>query len=248
MTLPATAVARAGGRPRGETGAQSLPTLELFVHKKTAFRLSGFLGAVGVTAALVGAAVSGTGAYFTDSEAGNLSATTGHLNLNVTDTNLVLSDLMPGTDKTQNIDYNVDTSGPSDVWLMFDPATAGYQVFGGMNGLGRYGHFKVSNSGGSALFESYNLTTGPTSQSCYVDANGNGGSAVKPTSPEDKPPYCGVPTAIKIASALTSGQGGTINVTFGITGKVTAQNTPYANVPFTVVATQKDVRPDALNF
>ena len=126
--------------------------------------------------------------------------------------------------------------------------TVGYQVFGGANGPGRYVHFKVSTSGASALFESYDLATGTDGQSCYVDANGNGGSAVKPTSPQDTPPFCGVPTAIKTASGLTSGQGGTINGTFGITGRVTAQNKPYANVPFKVVATQKDVRPDALNF
>ncbi|QTE29688.1 TasA family protein [Pengzhenrongella sicca] len=224
------------------------------MKKSTAFRMSGFIGTAGVTVALVAAAVGGTGAYFTDSEAGNLSASSGHLILNVSNTHLSLTDLVPGTDKTANIDFNVDASGKSDVWLVFDTTTAAYGAFSGANGaaaypaggLGRYGHFAVSVNSGPALFQSYNLVTGPNG--CYIDADGHGGSATQATSPTNNPPYCGVPAAIKLASGLTSGQGATANVTFGLTGKVTTQNTPFADVPFTIVATQAGVRPDALNF
>src|SRR4051812_22516901 len=202
-------------------------------------------------AAMVGAAVTGTGAYFTDSKSGGFSASTGHLTLNTTDPNLAFDDLMPGEDKTKNVEFNVNSEGKSDVWLVFNKNDPGYALFtaakGDPNapdgGLGRYGHFAVSNNGGAPLFQSYNLQhkgTG-TGDSCGVDANGNGGSTQRPTSPTDTPPYCGVPTAIKIASNLSSGDGGVLNVTFGVTGKWTAQHSPVASVPFKVVATQVGV-------
>jgi len=229
------------------------------MSKKSLARLTGFLGAVGVTAALAGFAVAGTGAYFTDTKAGNLNATSGHLTLNVSDTYLSMSDLMPGGDKTQNIDYNVDSSGKADVWIVFDPTTPGFGAFTGAKGspvwpdggLGNYGHFAVSNNGGGTLFTSYNLAGVPATESsapCAVDVNGAGGSTARISSPSARVPYCPVPTAIRVATGLVTGQGGTINLTFGLTGKVTTQNMTWANVPFKVVATQENVRPDALNF
>jgi hypothetical protein len=220
-------------------------------------KVGGFVGTLAAGAALVGTAVTGTGAYFTDSKAGNLSASSGHLTLNTTDTNLSFRDLVPGEDKTRNINYNVDASGKSDVWLVFDKDDVGYAAWTGAKGdpvypdggLGRFGHFAVARDGGGALFQSWNLahagTTGyPT---CSGDANGHG--AGRPaTSRSDTPPLCGVPTAIKIASNLSSGQGGVITMTFGVTGRWTAQNAPVAEVPFEVVATQAGVRPDAEHF
>jgi hypothetical protein len=62
-------------------------------------KVGGFVGTLAAGAALVGTAVTGTGAYFTDSKAGNLSASSGHLTLNTTDTNLSFRDLVPGEDK-----------------------------------------------------------------------------------------------------------------------------------------------------
>ena len=57
-----------------------------------------------------------------------------------------------------------------------------------------------------------------------------------------------MPTAIKLSSGLTTGQGATAHLTFGVTGKWTAQYASVASVPFKIVATQAGVRPDALNF
>ncbi len=52
------------------------------MQKKKAFRLAGFAGALCASAALVSLSVSGTGAYFTGSANGSISASSGHLNLN----------------------------------------------------------------------------------------------------------------------------------------------------------------------
>ncbi len=228
------------------------------MSKNSIIKAVGFVGTLAAGAALVGSAVTGTGAYFTSSKTGTLAASSGHLTLNTTDTNLAFSDLMPGEDKTKNIDFNTDSEGKSDVWVVFDKTSPAYGAFSGSNteyaggGLGRYAHFAVSVNGGQPVFESYNVknrdATDTTSLVCYVDANGNGGSAVRASSPTDTPPYCGVPGAIRIAQNLSNGEGRTLNVTFGLTGRWKGQHATLATVPFQVVATQAGVRPDALNY
>lgn len=216
-----------------------------------------FAASVLAGASMLAMSVSGTGAYFTDSEGGNLTATSGHLNLNTTNTWLNLSDLVPGEDKATTVDFNVDASGKSDVWLVFDPNTTGYAAWTGAKGdslapgggLGRYGHVKISN-GGAGMFESWNLQNlpaGGTDDVCAVNADGHG--AGRPaTSVTDTPPLCGVPTAIKLASSLSTGEGGTLKIEFGLTGRAKAQNATVASVPFKIVATQAGIRPDAANF
>ena len=221
-------------------------------------KIGGFIGTVAAGAALVAAAAGGTGAYFTDSKAGSMGGKTGQLKLNTTDTTLSFTDLLPGTNKTRDIGYNVETTGPSDVWLVFNPTDVEYLKFTGASlnpiypagGLGRYGHFAVSNDSGGPLFQSYNLAHVPTGLTggCAVNVNGHGGSGQQASSNADAPPYCGVPSVIKIASGLTNGQGGTANLTFGVTGRWTAQNFTLSPVPFKLVATQAGHRPDAANF
>jgi hypothetical protein len=264
---PIVPVACAGGRASGETDAPEHDREGKIVNKLKAARLGGFLGTAGLTAALVGIAVSGTGAYFTDSAAGTMSANSGHLTLSTSSATLSFADLVPGTDKTDDVTYHVATSGPSDVWLVFDPATAGYQGFTGAKGaaksplvpgggLGRYGHFAVSVNSGGALFQSYNLALDPAGSTsdpngtggCQTDAYGHGGSAVRATSVADTPPYCGVPTAIKLSSGLTDGQGATVHLTFGLSGRQVQQNQTEWTVPFKIVATQAGIMPGAADF
>ena len=221
-------------------------------------KIGGFIGTVAAGAALVAAAAGGTGAYFTDSKDGTISATTGKLKLNTPrGANLSFTDLVPGTSKTKDISYNVETTDPSDVWLVFDPADVAYLKFTGASqnplytpgGLGRFGHFAVSNDSGGPLFQSYNLAH-VASGGCAVDGNGRGGSNQQSTSREIEgaPPQCGVPSAILIASNLTNGQGGTVNLTFGVTGRWKDQSVTLTPVPFKLVATQAGHRPDAANF
>ncbi|WP_407344509.1 hypothetical protein [Pengzhenrongella phosphoraccumulans] len=228
---------------------------------RKSLRLGGFLGAVGLTAVLAGVAVSGTGAYFSDTEVGGLSATAGHVNLSVSNPNIAFTGLMPGVDPAaQSINYSLDVSGKSDVWLTFEPTSVNYLAFTGANrnplypdgGLGRYGHFKVGTAEAGVLFESYNLNhvpaNEPNSVPCPVTADGTGG-ANRPATPEyTHPAYCGVPSAIKLASGLSNGAHGTIQVTFGLTTMADElQDIQWANVPFKIVATQEGVRPNAVD-
>lgn len=230
-----------------------------------AWRVGGFLAALGASAALIASASGATGAWFTDSHSGNLAGSTGHLRLNVSDTTLNFNGLVPGQSQTKQITYSVDVSnGTEDVWLVFPTATADQaqrygQFTGAKNdaawadgGLGRYGHFAVSDTAFGQAFRSHNLQNQPggaTDESCGIDANGRGGSDQQATSSSDTPPYCGVPKAILLAWNLADSTTGTIEVTFGVTGRWTVQNAdPVVNVPFQIVATQHGVRPDAANF
>ena len=226
------------------------------MSKRAIVKFGGFIATVGAAAALVAAAAGGTGAWFTDTHNGSLSATSGHLRLNTTDTTLSFADLMPGESKTRTIDYNVDASGKSDVWLVLDKNDPGVKAFtgskdgGAPGGLGRYGHFEVWNNG-TELFVSSNLQdkgNEGVGDACGVDADGHGGSTQVATSSSDLLPYCGVPYAIKVGSNLDSGQSGTMSIVFGITGRATGQNATWASVPFKVVATQAGHRPDSANF
>ena len=225
------------------------------MSKSSIIKVGGFIGTLAAGAALVGSAVTGTGAWFTSSQTGELKAGAGHLTLKTTDTALTFSDLMPGEDKTQDVGFNVDVSGKSDVWLVFDK-TAAYGQFTGTKddalypagGLGRFGHFKVAVNGGSALFESWNLQLAPAGETNCTDADGHG-IGTKPTSRDETPGYCGVPAAMKLASNLSSGEARTVNLTFGLTGRSDGyQNQSVTDVPFKLVATQVGIRPDAANF
>jgi hypothetical protein len=229
-----------------------------------AWRLGGFIAALGASGALIASATGATGAYFTDSHNGTIQAVSGHLTLDVSgNTALNFTGLMPGVDQTAEVNYHTDVSGGNeDVWLYFPDNQAYGQFTGAKNaewangGLGRYGHFAVSDSNGGQAFQSYNLQNRPandtsTTDYCTVNANGRGGSAQKATSETDTPPYCGVPHYILLASNLATGTNGTITFTFGLTGKQTQQNQAEflpAAVQYQIVGTQHGVRPDAGNF
>jgi hypothetical protein len=232
-----------------------------------AWRLGGFIAALGASGALIASATGATGAYFTDSHNGTIQAVSGHLKLNITggSTTLNFTGLMPGEDQTANISYHTDLSGGTeDVWLVF-PDNQAYEQFTGASGnalwsdggLGRYGHFAVSDSNGGLAFQSYNLKNRPagdtsTTDSCTVNADtGRGGSDQQAKSVADTPPYCGVPNAILLASNLGNATDGTITFTFGLTGRQTQQNQAEflpAAVQYQIVGTQHGVRPDAANF
>jgi hypothetical protein len=131
-------------------------------------------------------------------------------------------------------------------------------------GLGRYAFFAVSNTNSagttSTVFKSGNLSfadssntpgaSGSTGTSCSVNSNGDGGSYATATAPHDTTvPYCGVPAAILVASNLSDGASGTVGVSFGLT-KIAGNNDqnayilPSGSLPFHLVATQHNVRPD----
>lgn len=229
-------------------------------------RVAGFVGALGVSTVLVTTAVQGTGAYFTDSESGSISANSGSLTLDITNgsTTMDFADLMPGKNVDNTVDYKVSvSSGTVDVWMVFDPNTHGYQAFtGGKNspkvadgGLGRYGFFEVADSNAlGTAFETGNLaypdynTSHNTWQSgmCPTDENGRGGSGVTSTGGSDTPPWCGVPAKILLASNLGTNATGRVTVTFGLNGPLQEQQNQVefgGTVPFKLVATQHGQRP-----
>jgi hypothetical protein len=238
-----------GPRLRGEQPMQ----------KKKAAKISGFVAALCASGTLVGMAVSGTGAYFTDSHDGAINASTGHVKVNVSDTTLNFANLLPGEPKTVNVDYVANGTGNEDIWLVL-PTNGGADALtddGNGDGLGRYGHFAVSAPAGS--FTSSNLRHNFTSDqssglSCGVDANGHGGSNQEAANtnnsdPASYVPYCAAPHAILLSSNLAAGQGGTADVTFGYTKLLKgAQDDGGKQIAtYKIVATQTGVRPDDVN-
>ncbi len=101
------------------------------MKKGKALRLAGFVTAACATTALVATAAQSTGAWFTDSQAGPLSASSGHLHLlhqsggayveQPPALDLSYANMMPGAPADSAINYKVDvSSGKTDVWLVFD--------------------------------------------------------------------------------------------------------------------------------
>jgi hypothetical protein len=228
------------------------------MQKAKAIRLAGFVGALGASAVLVGAAVQGTGAYFSDSHNGSISATTGHVSLAVSPANgeLNFSGMLPGDYQSKDVAYTAHGTGAEDVWLVF-PTNGDAEAFVGNpsdasgGGLGRYGHFALSSTNG-AHFTSYNLnnpgTGSHSGDSCPTDANGEGGSNAQPATPTDtQVAFCAPPNAILLASGLANGQGGTATFTFGFTPllrNTSQEDSLQASVAYKIVATQAGIRPD----
>jgi hypothetical protein len=242
------------------------------VSKKQFLKVTGFIGTLAAGTALVASAATGTGAWFTSTTDGTLTAQSGHLKLSTSATAFDYRNIMPGTDKTLPIDYTVDVSdGGVDVWLTFDTSTQAYSAFTGYSaayetvdgvktkvkdgqngyddgGLGRYGHFKVSLNS-TPRFDSYNLQNAPDGTSGCADDNGWGYAAPAKSPTDTSMGYCGVPGRILIASNLTDGATGTINLAFGLTGKQTVQNQLDLNhLPFQIVATQHGHLPGDADF
>ncbi len=237
------------------------------MQKSMLLKLGGFVTALCATGALVAVTVPATGAYFSDSKPGSITATSGHLTLATSDLNVNFDKLMPGVPQAKSVDYRVNAdSGTVDVWLVFDTtardtvtgATTAYHLFTGggssPSGLGRYGYFQVADTHGGVAFTSGNLkfadaTDNDASDNCGVDlATGRGGngriydgvtdySSVHGTG--TTPPLCGAPSKILLASDLADGVSGTVTLTFGLNGLLqTTQGQYEGTVPFSIVATQ----------
>jgi hypothetical protein len=223
---------------------------------RKAVKIAGFVVALGASAGLVAAAASGTGAYFTDSHSGAISASTGGVHVNTGNLNLNFTGLLPGQYGTQDITYQAAGTAPEDIWLVLP--SVGADAFKGTGGsaaaLGRYGHFAVSGPAGT--FTSFNLASAGTGthagNSCYVDpVTGLGGSSTEADTTATLVDYCPVPNAILLSSNLPYSQSGTAHITFGVTTLLkdpAAQDQPSAPVAlFSIVATQHGVVPSDPN-
>lgn len=233
------------------------------MQKAKAVRIAGFFGALCASAALVGVAAGGTGAYFTDSHDGNINASTGQIKVNITPGNgqLNFTDLLPGEYQSKRVTYTAQPKGGTeDIWLVFPTAEQAGDAFiqvptPGATPLGRYGHFGVTSTAG-ASFVSNNLSLDPasggsynTSESCTIDGNGQGGSTQTAADPSDHTvKYCAPAHAILLQANMGAGDSGYADLSFGYTkilSSAAAQNLPLASVEqFKIVATQHGVRPD----
>lgn len=213
------------------------------------FRKALTAGALGAaTFALIAAASSTTGAYFTDSHGGTINASTGVVKVNAGDLTLNFADTLPGVFQTKDVTYTAAGTSAEDIWLVLptDGSAVAFTGGSGSAALGRYGHFALTSPAGS--FTSYNLTSGASP--CPVSANGHGGSdAQSAVLTDPPPPYCPVPNAILLSSNLTSGQTGTAKVTFGFTKflKGGQGSTLGLVAPFKIVATQHGILPSDPN-
>jgi hypothetical protein len=222
-------------------------------------RVAGFVGALGVSAVLVTTAVQGTGAYFTASQDGSISGTTGQITISANNpTTLNFDNLIPGEYKDSTIQYTVGGDTHVDTWLVFQDGYAYCKFTGakddshcgdGEGGMGRFGHFAVEDNAGNLLFSSYNLANANGTTSDCVDAFGHG-SRPPAADKNDTNNRCGVPLGIKLQSDLSPGNSANVTLTFGVTGRQTDQNVaaPPATVPFQIVATQVGITPTADNY
>ena len=214
------------------------------MRKSMAMRLAGFIGAAGLTAALVGSAVAGTGAYFSDSAPGTINATLGSIKLNTANTALSFNNLLPGESGTQAAQFGNSGTNPEDVWVVFNQADIGDHNHltdtNLINDHGTYGEALVK-SGGVDLFYSNNLND--DSVSCPPGAGAL----------EVPPRACApLPHMIKLAENLAPGQLSDFTFTYTVAAKLkdaaAEGHLAFQQIHYTIVATQHGITPDdALN-
>lgn len=161
------------------------------MRKGKILSLAGFLGAIGTATALIGTAASGTGAYFSDSQAGVVTGTLGTIQVTGsggTGSNLLdfnWTNMLPGEFSSAQVGYTNSGTSAEDVWIVFPDKYALHAL----NTLGTYGELKV---GGYDYTNLNDLCTGCTP----------------------------VPNAIKVASNLAPSAAGSISVSFAYAGKL----------------------------
>lgn len=218
------------------------------MKKSVALRLGGFIGAAGITAALIGTAVTGTGAYFSDtSDAGTITGTFGSISLTTgtapdTDLSLAFTNILPGESQSQTVGFTNDGRNAQDVWVVFDQATIGDHRHdtdtGLINDRGRYGEVHIKGSG-TPVFDSNNLNDDSTSCPPGTKLTNNGVDH-----------YCNpLPAALKLQSALAPGQTGSMEFTYRPapeTGNGANSATPvptFQPIAYHIVATQVGISP-----
>ena len=206
------------------------------VNKSTTIRIAGFVGSLGATAALVGAAASGTGAYFTDAKPGNISGTMGSIRITAYDgggtsaTDIAFTDMLPGEGQVKTVRYQNTGKNTEDVWLVFNQADLGdfnsHTDTGKVNDMGHFGEIHVS-SNGTEVFGSKNLNDDATS--------------CPPAGTDCNP----LPAKIKLADGVTPGTVGGFAFSFtpGANTGNWGQEATRLNLGYQLVATQHGIAP-----
>jgi hypothetical protein len=213
--------------------------------KSTTGKLVGFIGTVAVSAALVGFAATGTGAYFSDSRSGAVTGATGSIKVvtgggSGTDgLDFRFTDMLPGEPQTATATYQNSGRNKQDVWLVFPNADALHAL----NNLGTFGQVHVS-SNGTEIFASNNLNDDTRPGHC----------------PTGTPGCTALPAQIPLASNVASGDGGSVSFSFAYGPKLKGNTVgpfncyplgdlscPASGLPFKIVATQHGIAPDDAN-
>jgi hypothetical protein len=212
----------------------------------TTGKLVGFIGTVGISAALVAAAATGTGAYFSDSRSGTVSGSTGSIKVvtagggGTDNLNFTFNDMLPGEAQSATATYLNTGKNKQDVYLVFPNADALHAI----NDLGHFGEAHVS-SNGTEIFASQNLN----------DNTAPGSSC--PAGVADCNP---LPAQIKLADNVSPGLGGSVKFTFAYGPRLRgagAEEQPFNcypvgtctsnGLPFQIVATQHGIAPNDAN-
>ncbi|MBF6606601.1 MAG: hypothetical protein IVW53_13605 [Chloroflexi bacterium] len=128
-----------------------------YVLKKKLPRFLLLFGTMAGMASLIGVAVVGTGAYFTDSVGGQISGNLGTVAVAVSGQNINFANLMPGEVQTQAVTVKNTGTGNEDIYLAFDNTNKGWSA---VNDLGQYGKFVINGKTYDNLSNKYNSTTG----------------------------------------------------------------------------------------
>lgn len=119
------------------------------MFKRRLPRLPALLGTAAVAASLIGVAVVGTGAYYTDSHGGQISGNNGSVAITVDgtgtgpeDMDFDFSGILPGAPgKTATITVTNTGSAPEDLYLAFNNDN---NMWSAVNDLGQYGKFIIN--------------------------------------------------------------------------------------------------------
>ncbi len=158
------------------------------------------IGALTTTFAMAGAlavvASGTTGAYFSDTQSGIITGTTGSIHVSTEGSTLVFTNLMPGEPQTVTLKYKNTGPVAQDVYLTF-PNVPALHAF---NNLGHFGEVHIAD-GGTPLFDSTNLSDD------RPDATGTCG-------PFTSTGCWPLPTKLKVASNLGPTASGSVTFTF----------------------------------
>ena len=205
--------------------------------------MSGFIGTAGLTVALVGAAVGGTGAYFTDSAGGTVTGTMGSIKINTAggegaeNLDLTFASMLPGVANAKTIQYTNAGANNQDVWVVFPQAALGdfnhHTDIGLINDKGTFGEIHIK-AGGVAVFDSNNL-------------NDDGSSCPLGSSDPSKGqgPCNPLPKQIRLATNLAPNSVGDMEFSYTAAAKYKGnQGRLEVVLPYQIVATQPGIAPD----
>ena len=182
------------------------------MFRSTRMRFLALISTAAVTAALIGVAVVGTGAYFTDSKPGAITGNLGTVAVDIAGQNIDFANLLPGVDQTQTVTVHNTGTANEDMYLAFDNTNLGWSA---VNDLGAYGIFTVNGVVYDNLNNQYAAGTGP--------------AGVISTNPESacynvvRPNIAYLPHVIFLAT-LSPNQVWTFNVSFHFNACLTGGN------------------------